>query len=79
VTIWTRFEPGLLTLVNHSGAAVPLLAERIKDRVPGAGSRSAIPSNHEGRNEEIPNGVYCSFVSFTTNARTPAMRYAGQL
>jgi 6-methylsalicylate decarboxylase len=48
----------LKVIVNHSGAAVPVLAGRIKDRVPGAGSRSANPSNREGRNEKIPNGVY---------------------
>jgi 6-methylsalicylate decarboxylase len=48
----------LKVIVNHSGAAVPVLAGRLKDRVPGAGSRSATPSNHEGRSEKIPNGVY---------------------
>jgi predicted TIM-barrel fold metal-dependent hydrolase len=48
----------LKVIVNHSGAAVPVLAGRIKDRVPRATSRSASSSNHDGRNEKIPNGVY---------------------
>jgi 6-methylsalicylate decarboxylase len=48
----------LKVIVNHSGAAVAVLAGRLKDRVPGAGSRSENPSNREGRNEKIPNGVY---------------------
>jgi 6-methylsalicylate decarboxylase len=47
----------LKVIVNHSGAAVPVLAGRIKDRVPGAGSRSENPSA-VGKNEKIPNGVY---------------------
>jgi predicted TIM-barrel fold metal-dependent hydrolase len=47
-------------IVNHSGAAVPVLAGRIKDRVPGASTTlfSGTPSNHEGKNEKIPNGVF---------------------
>ncbi len=48
----------LKVIVNHSGAAVPVLAGRMKDRVPGAGSRSADSSNHDGINEKIPHGVY---------------------
>lgn len=43
-------------IVNHSGAAIPALAGRIKDRVPG--DRSNFQSNAEGRNDKIPNGAY---------------------
>jgi 6-methylsalicylate decarboxylase len=50
--------PDIRVIVNHSGAAVPVLAGRIKDRVPGAGSNSQHPSNRDGRNDKIPNGVY---------------------
>lgn len=48
----------LKVIVNHSGAAVPVLAGRLKDRVPGAGSRSAETTNHDGINAKIPHGVY---------------------
>ncbi len=46
--------------MNHSGAAVPVLAGRIKDRVPGASTTlfSSAPANHDGKNEKIPNGVF---------------------
>jgi len=52
--------PDVRIIVNHSGAAVPVLAGRIKDRVPGAATTlfSAAPSNHDGKNEKIPNGVF---------------------
>ena len=43
-------------IVNHSGAAVPTLAGRIKDRVPGDPGRFG--ANAEGKNDKIPNGVY---------------------
>ena len=52
--------PDIRFIVNHSGAAVPVLAGRIKDRVPGASTTlfSSEPSNHDGKNEKIPNGVF---------------------
>jgi predicted TIM-barrel fold metal-dependent hydrolase len=52
--------PDVRFIVNHSGAAVPALAGRIKDRVPGAQTSNfgARPSNHEGKNDKIPNGVF---------------------
>jgi 6-methylsalicylate decarboxylase len=50
--------PDVRVIVNHSGAAVPVLSGRIKDRVPGATSSSPHPENREGRNEKIPNGVF---------------------
>src|SRR6266853_819578 len=51
-------------IVNHSGAAVPALAGRIKDRVPGASTNSVGPTSaivgkpSEGKSEKTPNGVY---------------------
>lgn len=53
--------PDVRFIVNHSGAAVPVLAGRIKDRVPGAATTlfsGNAPSNHDGKNEKIPNGVF---------------------
>jgi 6-methylsalicylate decarboxylase len=52
--------PDVRFIVNHSGAAVPVLAGRIKDRVPGASTTlfSGGTSNHEGKNAKIPNGVF---------------------
>jgi 6-methylsalicylate decarboxylase len=52
--------PDIRFIVNHSGAAVPTLAGRIKDRVPGATTNNFGPkaSNHEGKNDKIPNGVF---------------------
>ena len=54
--------PDVRFIVNHSGAAVPALAGRIKDRVPGASSfrtsDAPAPINHEGKRENIPNGVF---------------------
>ena len=46
--------PDVRVIVNHFGAAVPALAGRIKDRVPGANTN---PSNRDGRSERTPNGV----------------------
>lgn len=43
-------------IVNHSGAAIPVLAGRIKDRVPGDPDR--FKGNAQGKNEKIPNGTY---------------------
>jgi 6-methylsalicylate decarboxylase len=49
--------PDLKVIVNHFGAAVPVLAGRIQDRVPGAGSNT--PNVKQiGVNEKIPNGVF---------------------
>jgi 6-methylsalicylate decarboxylase len=46
-------------IVNHSGAAVPTLAGRIKDRVPGAGSNPEGKFQRtEGKNDKIPNGTF---------------------
>jgi 6-methylsalicylate decarboxylase len=45
-------------IVSHSGAAVPVLAGRIKDRVPGASSNAANPGAGIGKTERIPNGVF---------------------
>jgi predicted TIM-barrel fold metal-dependent hydrolase len=52
--------PDMKVIVNHSGAAVPMLAGRIKDRVPGAQtSNFGTPkTNTEGINAKIPNGVF---------------------
>jgi 6-methylsalicylate decarboxylase len=44
-------------IVNHSGACVPVLAGRIKDRVPGAESNSGKYSD-DGKSDKTPNGVY---------------------
>jgi 6-methylsalicylate decarboxylase len=49
--------PDIKVIVNHFGAAVPVLAGRIQDRVPGAGSNT--PNVKQvGVNEKIPNGVF---------------------
>lgn len=49
--------PDLKIIVNHFGAAVPVLAGRIQDRVPGAGSNT--PNIKQvGVNENIPKGVF---------------------
>jgi predicted TIM-barrel fold metal-dependent hydrolase len=51
--------PDLRVIVNHSGAAVPVLAGRIKDRVPGASSNTNGKSTPtEGKSDKIPNGVF---------------------
>jgi predicted TIM-barrel fold metal-dependent hydrolase len=52
--------PDMRVIVNHSGAAVPALAGRIKDRVPGAQtSNFGTPkTNTEGINPQIPKGVF---------------------
>lgn len=44
-------------IVNHSGAAVPTLAGRIKDRVPGAASTGGKPPT-EGITPKTPKGVF---------------------
>jgi predicted TIM-barrel fold metal-dependent hydrolase len=51
-------------ILNHSGAAVPALAGRIKDRVPGASTNTVGASGSEpilrseGKGPKTPNGVY---------------------
>jgi 6-methylsalicylate decarboxylase len=46
-------------IVNHSGAALPALAGRVKDRVPGASSNIDGKFNRtEGKTDKIPNGVF---------------------
>jgi predicted TIM-barrel fold metal-dependent hydrolase len=50
--------PDIRFIVSHSGAAVPVLAGRIKDRVPGASSNAANPGGGDGKTDRIPNGVY---------------------
>jgi len=52
--------PDVRFIVNHSGAAVPALSGRIKDRVPGAQSSNfgPPPTNHEGKSAKTPNGVF---------------------
>jgi len=56
--------PDVRFIVNHSGAAVPALAGRIKDRVPGdatgraSGAASGGKTTHQGKNDKIPNGVF---------------------
>jgi 6-methylsalicylate decarboxylase len=49
-------SPNIKWIINHSGAAIPALAGRIKDRVPG--DTSNFMSHAEGKNNNIPNGVY---------------------
>lgn len=46
-------------IINHSGADVPVMAGRIKDRVPGFSTFGGTPlSNREGRTDKIPHGVF---------------------
>ena len=53
--------PDIRYIINHSGAAVPVLAGRIKDRVPGASTSLGSgkqPINHDGKTDKTPNGVF---------------------
>lgn len=51
--------PDIRYIINHSGADVPVMAGRIKDRVPGFSTFGGKPlSNDEGRTEKIPHGVF---------------------
>jgi predicted TIM-barrel fold metal-dependent hydrolase len=50
--------PDIRFIVSHSGAAVPVLSGRIKDRVPGASSNAASPGAGGGKIDRIPNGVF---------------------
>ena len=46
-------------IINHSGAAIPTLAGRIKDRVPGASSNTEGKSTPtEGKSPKTPRGAY---------------------
>jgi len=46
-------------IINHSGAAIPALAGRIKDRVPGAGSNPNGKYNPEaGTSDKVPKGAW---------------------
>jgi predicted TIM-barrel fold metal-dependent hydrolase len=49
--------PDIRYIINHSGAAVPVMAGRIKDRIPGASSYPAKPQT-EGKTPQTPNGVF---------------------
>lgn len=48
--------PDIRWIVNHSGAALPTLAGRVKDRVPG--DMANFKAHAEGKNEHMPNGAY---------------------
>lgn len=51
--------PDVRYIINHSGANVPVMAGRIKDRVPGFSTFGGAPlSNKDGRTGKIPNGVF---------------------
>ncbi len=46
-------------IINHSGAAIPTLAGRIKDRVPGAGSNIKGKYNpNAGTSPKVPDGAW---------------------
>src|SRR2546426_958224 len=49
--------PDIRYIINHSGAAVPVMAGRIKDRVPGASTYGAKQPT-EGKTPKTPNGVF---------------------
>jgi len=49
--------PDIRYIINHSGAAVPVMAGRIKDRVPGASSYPAKPQT-DGVTPKTPKGVF---------------------
>jgi len=51
--------PDIRYIINHSGADVPVMAGRIKDRVPGFSTFGGKQlSNHEGKTDKIPKGVF---------------------
>ena len=46
--------PDIRYIINHSGADVPVMAGRIKDRVPGFSTFGGKPlSNHDGKTEKV--------------------------
>jgi predicted TIM-barrel fold metal-dependent hydrolase len=50
---------GIKWIINHSGAPIPALAGRIKDRVPGAGSTKDGKFNPEaGTSDKVPKGAW---------------------
>jgi 6-methylsalicylate decarboxylase len=49
--------PDIRYIINHSGACVPTLAGRIKDRVPGGRARGSLTST-DGKTPKTPNGVF---------------------
>jgi 6-methylsalicylate decarboxylase len=49
--------PDIRYIINHSGADVPVMAGRIKDRVPGASTYGAKKPS-DGITPETPNGVF---------------------
>ncbi len=49
--------PDIRYIINHSGAAVPVMAGRIKDRMPGASSYPAKPQT-AGITPKTPKGVF---------------------
>ena len=49
--------PDIQYIINHSGACVPVLAGRIKDRVPG-GRRPGSLASTDGKTPKTPNGVF---------------------
>ena len=49
--------PEIRYIINHSGAAVPAMAGRIKDRIPGASSYDAKPQT-DGITPMTPKGVF---------------------
>lgn len=51
--------PDIRYIINHSGADIPVMAGRIKDRVPGFSTYGGKKlSNRDGRTDLIPNGVF---------------------
>jgi predicted TIM-barrel fold metal-dependent hydrolase len=51
--------PDIRYIINHSGATLPVLAGRIKDRVPGFSTYGGKKlANHDGKTDKIPNGVF---------------------
>jgi predicted TIM-barrel fold metal-dependent hydrolase len=49
--------PDIRYIINHSGACVPVLAGRIKDRIPGGRARGSLTST-DGKTPKTPNGVF---------------------
>jgi predicted TIM-barrel fold metal-dependent hydrolase len=52
--------PDIRYIVNHSGATLPVLAGRIKDRVPGAASTGGKPPT-DGISPKTPKGVFYEY------------------